>query len=197
MYSSANYALACLVDLGDPTLIAAPRHRVVHGAVPSQVALAAARKHFVIDRLVGAAGDLGRLSTALADTIAHQPAFVVVWQGEPDAWKLTLSPDVSPIAEGVQVHRALQKLEPIVADHLFLDRVMPGAQRDYAVSAEAALAARPETGAAVVIMRPLTIEQINHVVELGQVLPAGSTAFYPPLANGLVSAIIDPDEDLV
>jgi uncharacterized protein (DUF1015 family) len=46
-------------------------------------------------------------------------------------------------------------------------------------------------------MRPLTVEQISHVVELGQVLPAGSTAFHPPLANGLVSALIDPDEDLV
>jgi hypothetical protein len=28
-------------------------------------------------------------------------------------------------------------------------------------------------------------------------LPAGSTAIYPPLANGIVSMVIDPDEDLV
>jgi hypothetical protein len=197
MYSSANYALACLVDLGDPTLIAAPRHRVIRGAAGSQAALEAARTYFVIDRLAGAAGDPARLRAALADTIAHQPAFVVVWAGEPDAWKLTLSPDVSPVAEGVQIHRALQKLDPIVADQLFLDRAMPGAQREFVVSAEAALAAGPETGGAVVIMRPLTVEQISHVVELGQVLPAGSTAFHPPLAHGLVSAIVDPDEDLV
>jgi hypothetical protein len=197
LYSSANYALACLVDLGDPTLIAAPRHRVIRGAATSQAALEAARKYFVIDRLAGAAGDLAKLRAALADTIAHQPAFVVVWPGEPDAWKLTLSPDISPVAEGVQVHRALQKLDPVVADQLFLDRAMPGAQRESVVSAEAALAAKHQPGDALVIMRPLTIEQISHVVELGQVLPAGSTAFHPPLAHGLVSAIIDPDEDLV
>jgi uncharacterized protein (DUF1015 family) len=197
LYSSANYALMCLVDLGDPTLIVVPRHRVIRGAAGSQAALEAARKYFVIDRLAGAAGDPAKLRAALADTIAHQPAFIVVWTGEPDAWKLTLSPDVSPVAEGVQVHRALQKLDPIVADQLFLDRAMPGAQREFAVSAEAALAAKPETGDAVVIMRPLTVEQINHVVDLGQVLPAGSTAFHPPLAHGLVSAIVDPDEDLV
>jgi hypothetical protein len=197
MYSSANYALACLVDLADPTLIAAPRHRVIRGAAASQAALAAARKYFVIDRLAGAAGDLAKLRAALADTIAHQPAFVVVWPGELDAWKLTLSPDISPVAEGVQVHRALQKLDPVVADQLFLDRAMPGAQRESVVSAEAALAAKHQPGDALVIMRPLTIEQISHVVELGQVLPAGSTAFHPPLAHGLVSAIVDPDEDLV
>jgi uncharacterized protein (DUF1015 family) len=199
LYSAANYALACLVNLGDPTLITVPRHRVIRGAAARQAALDAARKYFVIDRLAGAAGDVPKLRAALDDTIAHQPAFVVVWSGEPDAWKLTLSPDISPIAEGVQVHRALQKLDPIVADHLFLDRAMPGAQRESVVSAEAALATRPEgAGAiAVVIMRPLTIEQISHVVDLGQVLPAGSTAFHPPLAHGLVSAVIDPDEDLV
>ncbi len=197
MYSSANYALACLIDLGDPTLIAAPRHRVIRGAATSQAALEAARKYFVIDRLAGAAGDLAKLRAALADTIAHQPAFVVVWPGELDAWKLTLSPDISPVAEGVQVHRALQKLDPVVVDQLFLDRAMPGAQREFVVSAEAALAAKPQPGGALVIMRPLTIEQISHVVELGQVLPAGSTAFHPPLAHGLVSAIVDPDEDLV
>jgi uncharacterized protein DUF1015 len=197
LYSAANYALACLVNLGDPTLIPVPRHRVIRGAVARQAALDTARKYFVIDRLAGAAGDLGKLRAALDDTIAHQPAFVVVWPGEPDAWKLTLSPDISPVAEGVQVHRALQKLDPVVADQLFLDRAMPGTQRESVTSAEAALAVKPEAAGAVVIMRPLTVEQISHVVDLGQVLPAGSTAFYPPLAHGLVSAVIDPDEDLV
>jgi len=196
-YSSVNYALMCLVDLADPTLVAAPRHRVIRGAVASRTALEVARKYFVIDRLAGAAGDPARLRAALTDTIAHQPGFVVVWSGEPDAWKLTLSPDISPVAEGVQVHRALQKLDPVVVDQLFLDRAMPGAQRELAISAEAAFAAKPGAGDAVVIMRPVTIEQINHVVELGQVLPAGSTAFHPALAYGLVSAILDPDEDLV
>ncbi|TMQ15981.1 MAG: DUF1015 domain-containing protein [Deltaproteobacteria bacterium] len=194
MYSSANYALSCLVNLDDPTLIVVPRHRVVRGAAPSQAVLAAARKHFVIDRLAGAAGDLGKQLAALADTIAHQPAFVVTWAGEPDAWKLTLSPDVSAIGEGVQVHRALQRLDPIVADQLFVARTMPDAKLEAVVSPQAALAAKAD---AVILMRPLTVEQISHVVELGEVIPAGSTAFHPPLATGLVSAIIDPDEDLV
>ena len=44
---------------------------------------------------------------------------------------------------------------------------------------------------------PVTLEQVHHTVELGATLPAGSTVFVPPLAAGLVSAIIDRDEDLV
>jgi len=62
------------------------------------------------------------------------------------------------------------------------------------VSAEEALAAKAD---AVVVMRGLTIEQLGHLSDLGQVLPPGSTAFTPRLAQGLVAAVIDPDEDLV
>lgn len=193
MYSSANYALVCLVNLDDPTLIVAPRHRVIRGAPTSQTVLAAAKQHFIIEKLAGAAKDVAKQRAALADVLAHQPAFIVVWAGEPDAWKLTLSPEVSPINLGIQVHRALQKLEPIVADALFIERAMPGAKVETVTSAADALAAKAD---AVVIMRALTIEEISHVAELGQVLPAGSTAFMPRPAAGLVGSLIDPDEDL-
>jgi uncharacterized protein (DUF1015 family) len=194
MYSSANYALMCLVNVDDPTLFIAPRHRVIRGAAPAQTVLAAARKHFIIEKLTGAAKDVAKQRAALADALAHQPVFVVVWAGEPDAWKLTLSPDISPSNEGVQVDRALQKLDPVVVDSLFIERTMPGAKLETMVGAEDALAAKAD---AVVIMRALTIEQISHVAAIGQVLPAGSTAFTPRLATGLVSFVIDPDEDLV
>lgn len=194
MYSSANHALASLVNLDDPALVVAPRHRVIRGAAPSQVALAAAKPMFLVEKLAGAAKDLARQRAALADNLAHQPAFVVVWPAEPDAWKLTLALDVSPINEGVQIHRALQKYDPVVVDQLFLARAMPAAKIETVTTGEEALAAKAD---AVVIMRPLTIEQIGHVTELGQVLPPGSTAFAPRLAPGLISAVIDPDEDLV
>jgi uncharacterized protein (DUF1015 family) len=193
-YASPNYALMCLVNLDDPALIVAPRHRVIRGAAPSQVALAAAAKHFLIEKLAGAARDAAKQQAALAVVLAHQPAFVVAWAGEPDAWKLTLSLDVSPINEGVQVHRALQRLEPVVADALFLERTMPGATIEMVAGAEAALSAKAD---AVVILRALTVEQISHVADIGQVLPAGSTAVAPGLAAGLVSSLIDPDEDLI
>jgi uncharacterized protein (DUF1015 family) len=194
MYSSANYALMCLVNLDDAALFITPRHRVLRGAGTSAAVLAAARSHFIIEKLAGAARDPGKQRAALAETVAHQPAFVVAWANEPDAWKLTLSPDVSPTASGVQIHRGLQKLDPVVVDQLFIDRFVPGAKVETAASAEDAFAAK---GDAVVIMRPLTVEQISHVTDLGQVLPAGSTAVQPKLASGLIAAVIDPDEDLV
>lgn len=193
MYSSANYALMCLVNLHDPALLVALRPRVIRGAPSSQDALAAARRYFIIDKLAGAAKDPARQRAALADTVAHQPALVVSWTGEADAWKLTLSPDVIPINEGIQVERALQKAEPIVTDRLFLERVMPGAKVETPASVEEAFAAKAD---AVVIMRPLGVEQIIHLSDAGQVLPAGSTVFYPRLPPGLVASVIEPDEDL-
>ena len=193
LYSAANFALTSLVRLDDPALIVAPRHRVVRRAPASATVLAAAKPHFLIEKLAGAAKDPARLAAALGDTLAHQPAFVVAWAGEADAWKLTLALDVSPLAEGVQVHRALQKYDPVVVDDLFVARAMAGAATETATTIPAALAAK---GDAVIIVRPLTIDQLSHVVELGQTLPAGSTAFAPALAPGLISALIDPDEDL-
>ncbi|MEO8699247.1 MAG: DUF1015 family protein [Kofleriaceae bacterium] len=200
MYSSANYGLACLVNLEDPTLATAPRHRVLRGDFTREAVLAAARTHFIVEPLAGAAGDLAKQFAALADTVAHQPAFVAVFAGDHDAYKLTLSPEVSPYTEGVAPHRALQKLDPVVADGLFVARALKGAEiatDTDATRALATLAAKDKPAAVVLIMRPLSVEQIAHVDELGQLLPAGSTAFHPPLADNLVTLTLDPDEDLV
>jgi uncharacterized protein (DUF1015 family) len=196
-YSSAKFGLAALVNLDDPTIVVSPRHRVIRGDdITAAKVLAAARTHFIVDRLTGGAKDAARQAAALADTVAHLPAFIATFAGDADAWKLTLKPDVAPAAEGVSVHRALQKYDPIVVEHLFLARCVPGG----AVTTErdpAAVHAAVAGGAALgLVMRPLTLEQVVHVDEVGAVLPFGSTAFGPALAN-MVALVIDPDEDLV
>lgn len=197
MYSSANYGLACIVPMDDPALFAAARHRVIRGVtVTSDAVMTAAKKHFIVEKLAGAAANLDKVFESLAENLAHQPAFVVVFAGEADAWKLTLSPEVSPINEGVKVDRALQKLDPIVVEHLFVERLLPGAQVTTEVDARRAISALGSGANVALITRPLTVEQIAHVDEVGQLLPAQSTAFHPPIAAGLVSLIIDPDEDL-
>jgi uncharacterized protein (DUF1015 family) len=195
LYSAANYGLACLVELTDPALVVAARHRIIRGAnVQSAAVLAAAREHFVVETLAGAAGDVAAQRAALAAMVAHQPAFVVVFAGEPDAHKLTLKPEVSPIAAGLNVHRAVQKSEPIVVDQLFVARHLAGGTVATEVDASAALAAK---GDVALIMRPVSVEEIVRIADAGQHLPAGSTAFHPPLAPGLIAMPIEPDEDLV
>jgi uncharacterized protein (DUF1015 family) len=197
MYSSVNYGLMCLVNLDDPALVVAPRHRVVTatGQKPEAI-LAAAKAWFIVEKLAGAARELAKQQAALADTLAHQPAFVMVFAGEVDAWKLTLSPDVSPNAEGVVAHRATQKLDPIVVDQLFVAKVLPAATVAVEGDAQAALAAVAKGAEAALIFRALTIDQLAHVAELGQTLPPGSTGFAPPLPRGLIASALDPDEDL-
>ncbi|MDB4957263.1 MAG: hypothetical protein JWO36_4832 [Myxococcales bacterium] len=196
-YSSANFGLACLVNLADPSIVVAPRHRVVRGDnVKRDAVLEAAKRWFIVEKLAGAAKDPVKQQAALADTVAHQPAFVAVFAGDADAWKLTLSPDVSPTFEGVQIHRALQKYDPIAVEHMFLGRAVPGTQT-HTETRVADVLAQVAAGAPLgIVMRPLSIEQILHADELGQVVPFGSTAFEPALAN-LVVQLVDPDEDLV
>ena len=196
MYSTANYGLACMVNLEDPALVVAPRHHIVRGAGKRDAVLEAAKQYFVIEKLAGIATDVAKQRAALATTLAHQPAFLALFPGEADAWKLTLSPDVSPTAAGVQIHRALQKYDPVVIQKLMLPRVAASAPMETATDAAAVIKA-VEGGAELgIIARPLTIEQISHTIELGQLLPFGSTAFVPALANLVVYAI-DPDEDVV
>jgi hypothetical protein len=196
MYSTANYALACLVNLDDPALAAGARHRIVRGSgAKRDDVLAKAKPYFILEKLVGAAKDLGKQFAALSDTVAHQPAFVAVFPNDPDAYKLTLSPDISPIAEGVAVHRAIQKYDPVVVDALFLAKCAPGAQIETALDPHAAIALGDgvEMG---IVCKPLSLAQITHVDEVGELLPFGSTAFHPPVAR-LVSFLIDPDEDVI
>ena len=200
MYSSAAYIPCALVNLDDPALAVAPRHRIVRAADPAtatrEIVLGKVGAYFIVEKLAGGAGDAAQLQGALGETVAHQPAFVAVFAGEPDAWKLTLKPDVSPIAEGVAVHRGMQKLDPVVIESMFLARALPGAAVTTALDGAAALAQLAAGAHVVLLVRPITVAQLTSVDELGQVLPAGSTAFYPPIAP-LVGYVVDADEDLV
>ncbi len=195
MYSAANYGLFCIVPLEDQALVAAARHKVIRGVtVKIDELLAAAKQHFIVEKLAGAAADVGKLLASVGESVAHQPAFVVVFAGEPDAWKLTLSPEVSPVHEGVTVHRAMAKHEPVVLEGLFISRLLPGAKVTTDTDAKRALEAG---GQITVIVRAMSIAEIAHVDDLGQTLPPHSTAIFPPLANGLVSNVIDSNEEVV
>ena len=197
IYAASNYALFALVALDDPTIQLRPRHRVVHGLVDKAAVLEAARTYFLVEPLPGAARDAAKLTGALADTLMHQPGFALAFAGDPDGYKLTLSPDISPVAEGVKVHRGIQKLDPIVVDELFLARALRGAEVTGELDAAAALAQLASGAAAVIVTRALTLDQVLHVADLGQQLPAGASAFHPPIIAGLVLHALDPNEDLV
>jgi uncharacterized protein (DUF1015 family) len=196
-YSSAKYGLACLVNLEDPALVVAARHRLVRNdGIKRDSVLEAAKKYFIVEKLAGAARDVAKIIGTLADTVAHQPAFVAVFAGDGDAWKLTLKPDVSPVAEGVNVHRAVQKFDPVIVEHMFLSRVLHAAASTTDIDAAGVVQAVANGAAIGMVMRPLPLDQILHADELGALLPLGSTAFTPPLAN-LLAYVVDPDEDLV
>jgi hypothetical protein len=201
-YSSANYGLACLVNLEDPALATGARHRIVRG-VTRDALFDKMKAYFIIEKLAGAAKDLTKQLASLADTVAHQPAFVALFAGDADAYKLTLSPEVSPAAEGVGIDRAIQKYDPVVVDQLFLAKGAPGATHETSLDPAAVIAAVGASGSAAsggnvlgLILRPLSVAQIAHADELGQLLPSGSTAFFPPIAP-FVAYAIDPDEDVV
>ncbi len=196
-YSSGKYGLACLVNLDDPALAVGARHRIVRGdGLTKQAVLAAAAPYFIVEPIAGAAKDVGRQLAALATTIAHQPAVVATFAGDPDAHKLTLSPDVSPAALGAGIPRAIQKYDSVIVEHVFRAKAAPGGTWQTSLDA-ASVAAAVAGGASIgLVLRPVSIDQISHAVDQGVLLPFGSTSFHPQVAR-LVSYLVDPDEDLV
>lgn len=189
-YSTGNYGLFCLVNLEDPALVTAARHRIVRTAISRDALLG--NKHFIVEKLAGAARDAATQRAALGDAVAHQPTFVAVFAGDLDAYKLTLSPDVSPVNEGVPIHRALQKYDPVVLHHLLLPA---STEAETTIDQLVALDAVDKGAPLAILLRPLSLEQLIHADELGQALPPASAAFPPPLEN-LVSYTLDRDEDV-
>ncbi len=199
LYSAASHGLACLVNLDDISVYSttAARHRIVRGdGVKAATVLAAAKPWFIIEKLAGAAKDVAKQRAALDTSVAHQPAFVLVFAGDADAYKLTLSPDITPSNEGIAVHRGIQKLDPIAIDELFRPRALPDTTVTFETDHAAVLAAIAAGAPAAIVTRPVPLDQVIHADELGALLPMGSTGFYPRIAPG-IAMMIDPDEDLV
>lgn len=197
LYSSAQYGLACLTNIEEPTVIAAARHRIVRNeGIKRDAVLEAARKYFIIEKVPGAAHDAKKQFAALGESVAHQPAFVATFANDADAWKLTLKPDISLTGEGIEVDRAVQRYEPVVVEKLFVKRVLQTPTSITSIDAQGVLDAVKAGAAVGVLMRPLEMVQIVHADEVGALMPFGSTAFTPPLAT-LLAYFVDPDEDLV
>lgn len=196
-YSSAKYGLACLVNMDDPALAVGARHRIARGdGLSKQTVLAAAAPFFIVEPILGAAKDVHKQVAALATTIAHQPAFIATFAGDPDAYKLTLSPDVSPAALGTNIHRAIQKYDSVIVEHVFRAKAAPSGTWQTRLDAAAVIADVAGGASLGLVLRPLSIDQISRTNDLGTLLPFGSTSFHPQVAR-LVTYVVDPDEDLL
>lgn len=183
--STANYGLACLVNLEDPALVLVARHRVVRGAGSRLDVLTAAKPFFTIDRVAGAADNVAKQRAALAELGAQQ-GFLALFPDDPDAWRLTLLPSVTV--------ESAQTIDPVVIEEVFLARVVPGSKARSVLEPSTVIKA-VEDGGLGLILRPITLEHVLRAGELGELLPFGSTAFQPPLAR-LVTYLIDPADGL-
>jgi len=183
--STARYGLACLVELDDPALTLAPRHRVVRGPRSRADVLTAAKPFFAFERIPDAAENVAKQRVAVAE-LGDTPGFLALFPDDPDAWRLKLLPDVAV--------EAGQRIDPVVLEQVFLTKVVPGAQARSVLEPSTVIKA-VDDGAVGLIMRPLSLEHVLRADETGELLPFGSTGFCPALAR-LVTHVIDPAEQL-
>lgn len=127
MYAAGNYALMCLVNLEEQTLLPSPCHRLVTGAVPPAAELLAkAARYFAVDKLAGMAGAADRLARELDGWTSSQAMFALAFPGSPDLWRLSLLPGVNPRDEGVDAHPSIARFDPVVVEELFFRKVLGG-----------------------------------------------------------------------
>jgi uncharacterized protein (DUF1015 family) len=183
--STARFGLACVVNLDDPALMLAPRHRVIRGPKSRAEVLTAAKPYFKFERIPGAAYAFDKQRAALAD-LGDALGFLALFPDDPDAWLLTLLPEVKL--------EAAQKIDAVVFEQVFKAHVAPGAQTRSVLEATTVSKA-VDDGAIGLILRPLSLAHLLYADESGALLPFGSTAVAPALAR-LVTYVIQPREEL-
>lgn len=206
--ASPQFTPMFLCNSADEGIMVRGAHRLLSGVdgFDAKGFLARARAYFVTDVVPGGARDPGASLRALDEAPGHQPAIVVAFPGEPDAWRLTLDAHVNPQALGVAAHPLVAKLPPSLLHGVVFERILGlapavhegGTQVRHVNDAAAALAALGGAGVqAAFLLPPLTPELLRNIAELDDGLPPRSAWIYPPLLPGIVMATIDPDEDLL
>lgn len=205
-YASPQYLPMFLCAGADPGLVVRASHRVLAGVEGFAAAgfLQRAREYFLVDEVAGGGRDAAAVERALEDVPGHQPALVVAFPGEAGAWRLVLDAHVNPHALGAGATPMVARLPVSILHGLLFERVLglaPAAHEGvgghvrYAADAAAALAELPRAQA-VFILPPPTADTLLNVTALGDAMPPRSAYPWPPLAPGIVSHLVDPDEDL-
>lgn len=195
----ARYKLCAIVDADSSGLVVAPVHRLLFGVADWNPAdlLYAANDFFDVRRFDTA----GEAVAALEVLSRVRPAFVVVAPPEKPAL-LTLKdrPDALPWPEGRS--DAWRGVDAAAVEVAFLSRLLAigpealarGENVRFTADRPAALSAveRGEAQAAI-LLRPMTVSEIETVVHAGESLPRRAATFLPPLFAGLFAySLEDP-----
>lgn len=207
-YASPQYAATYLCSGADGGLVVRASHRLLHGVDGFDRAsfLARARESFVIEPLPGGGKDAAVAEQALVDVPGHQPAMVVAFPGEADAFRFILDAHVDPQALGAGSHPVVAKQPVAVLHGIVFERILglpPAAHESagagnvrHATDAASALAGLARAQVAFILPAP-TADVLLNVTQVGDTLPPRSSWLHPPPAPGIVTSPIDPDEDLV
>ena len=195
----AKYKLCAIVDADSSSLVVAPVHRLLTGVADWNPAdlLYAANDFFEVRRFDSSADALA----ALQVLSRVRPAFVVVAPPEkPALLALRDRPDALPWPEGRS--EAWRQVDAAAVDVALFSRLLAiglealarGEHVAFtADSAEALAAVENGSAQAAVLMRPMTVSDIETVVHAGESLPRRAVTFLPPLFAGLFAySLEDP-----
>jgi uncharacterized protein (DUF1015 family) len=204
--ASPQFTPMFLCNGADEGLVVRGSHRLLTGLAgfEARAFLARAREYFVIDAVPGGGKDAAAVQRALDEAPGHQPAIVVAFPGEADAWRLVLDAHVNPQTLGVAAHPMVAKLAPSLLHGLIFERILGLAPAAHEGGGNvrhghdvAATLVQLATAQAAFLLPALTPDILRNVAELDERLPPRASWLHPALAPGIVMAYLDPDEDLL
>ena len=196
-FVGAKYKLCAIVDADSPSLVVAPVHRLVSGVAdwnPSQL-LYAANDFFDVRRFESP----GEALAALDVLSRVRPAFVLVASPEkPALLALKDRPDALPWPEGRS--DAWRGVDAAAVEVAFFSRLLAigpealarGEKVAFTSDAPEALATVERGDAqAAILLRPMTVSEIETVVHAGESLPRRAASFYPEMLAGLFGVSLE------
>jgi len=203
--STGEFATMFLCNMTNEGMVVFPTHRLVHGVKEFNLddMLSKADAYFAITKIDGAAKDMQKLRSLVAEAGVKTPSFAVVAPKREDAWLLSYRKGVNlaelgVVGSGTLVHLDITLLHELILDKtLGIDRKAQEAKTNikYIKDTTSALT-RTAAGEGQVcfIMNPTRLDQVRHIADAGEFMPQKSTYFFPKIATGLVYNVIDPDE---
>ncbi len=193
----AKYKLCAIVDVESPGLVVRPVHRLIREIAdwnPGHLIYAAS--DFFETR---AFSSVGEALSALEGASRLRPAFVLVAPPEkPALLVLRDRPDALPWPadrSGAWRGTDAEVVEVALFSRLLAvdrDALARGEHVSFTSDAAAALAAVEKGEAqAAVLMRPMTISEIETVVHAGERLPRNSTSFFPKIFAGVFGVSLE------
>jgi uncharacterized protein (DUF1015 family) len=190
-----NFAMVALIDYNDPGMLVLPFHRMTKIETPLETVHDRVEDLFSMSQVLGDAPDL----TASLETAGEGTAIGLVTEEGMYSLKPRDPAAVDALMPGDRAPE-WRALDYAIANHVLLQHCLGLSEermKDYDAvkftedAGKAIAAVRTGAASYALIMRPVPVERVLAIADLGERMPQKSTFFYPKVPTGVVFNLLE------